>query len=115
MATTLVKQLLDTTPTTVTAGNNLTSKVVDLDTTYGSVAFQVRTSGAAAATSTATLQYSLDGVGYVNVSSETLAVGSDNAVFDFPNGTGVTFARIFIDSPDVFKKRLIAISKRKKG
>lgn len=99
MATTFVRQLRQDPDNTESIGVEVyTSKVLDIDTIREQFAIQIRTENGSTPNATVTIEFSVDGVGYVDVQSDTINTTDGNVVFDFPSGSGVSFVRIKIDN-----------------
>lgn len=93
--TTLTASLIPTdSPVTINASQQIAR--FDLGKTSGSFAIQVDTAANTGSTDLV-LEVSLDGQSYTEVSRETVDTAENTAIFDFPNGSGAAFARVFAE------------------
>lgn len=71
----------------------------NLSRTSGAFAFQVVTENGAAVNLDIVLEFSLDGENYAVVSTETVETVSNTAIFDFPSGSGCSYAKLSVAIP----------------
>lgn len=89
--------LLEDSAIAVDSLNEYSSKKINIDKTSGQFAIQINTENGAnlgVGGVDIVLEFSLDGEKFVEVSREKVTTVSNAAIFDFPNGSGVSWIKI---------------------